>query len=91
LLSEAVIAAVRADAIAPVVAVKEADEDPAGMETDAGTVTREELLVRETGSATGAWGETVTVQVAVALLESAVGEHDNVETSGAAMRLTDAD
>ena len=91
MLSEAVIAAVRADAIAPVVAVKEVDEDPAAMETDAGIVTREELLVRETGSATGAWGETVTVQVAVALLESAVGEHDNVETSGAAMRLTDAD
>jgi hypothetical protein len=64
------------------VAMKDADEFPAGIEADAGTVRAVEELESETVAAPGL--DRVTVQVAEAPPPRLAGEHDNAATPAAA-------
>ena len=91
MLSDAVMVTGWLAPITPVDAVNEAEEDPAGTDTDAGIVKMETFDANWTRTGAAAGCEIVTPQVAVSLLRRLVGEQDSADTSGAAASVTVAD
>ena len=90
-LSDAVRVAFWLAPIAPMEIANDPVEDPAGIDTDAGTVKAARLLLNETATAAVAAGETVTVQLAVPLLARLLGEHEIADTNEASDIVTEAD